>query len=52
VVSAGEARLPCHLDVFGKVKKQLSGIEGESVLSLFDFAVEVAESGGGFATRK
>ena len=40
------------VNVFGKVEKQLAAIEGESVLSLFDFALEVAESGGGMAARK
>lgn len=40
------------VNVFGKVEKQLAQVEGESVLSLFDFALEVAENGGGIAARK
>jgi hypothetical protein len=39
-------------NVFGKVEKQLARVEGESVLSLFDFAIEIAETGGGMAARK
>ena len=40
------------VNVFGKVEKQLAGIEGESVLSLYDFLLEVAENGNSTAARK
>jgi hypothetical protein len=36
------------VNVFGKVEKQLNSADGESVLSLFDYALEVARTGGGF----
>jgi hypothetical protein len=32
-------------NVFGKVEKQLAGVEGESVLSLFDIILLLAETG-------
>jgi len=44
-------RYEVSVNVFGKVEKQLAGVEGESVLSLFDIALLLAEKGTGESAR-
>lgn len=38
-------RYQVSVNVFGKVEKQLAGEEGESVLSIFDYALVLADDG-------